>query len=68
LGDDSRERDNGYTQGATRSASSSDRTKSTAGAKATRKRQRKKATYKHEVKPLIERLLTHMELILLTDI
>ena len=53
------------TQGHKGSVAVSDVTKSTAGEKATRKRQRKKATYKHEVKRIIERLLT-MELILLT--
>jgi len=54
------------THGHTRSVAASDKTKSKAGTKARRKRQRKKATYKQEVKPIIERLLTHMELILLT--
>ena len=48
------------------SAASSERSKSTAGAKVARKRQKKKATYKQKRKPVIERLMAQMDLILLT--
>jgi ribonuclease HI len=47
-------------------ATTSDRSKSTIGAKTTRKKQRKKASYTQEMKPVTERHLGQMELILLT--
>ena len=54
------------TRGQTWYVTASGRTGSNARTKATWKKHRKKASCKHVVKPLIERLLAHMELMLLT--
>ena len=54
------------TTGRSGAAATSDRTRSAAGAKSARKRNMKAATYKQEMRPVIERLVGQMELIILT--
>jgi hypothetical protein len=54
------------TQGEAYAAATSDRTKSAAGGKITRRKKKKIASYKQEIKPVIERLLGQRKLMILT--
>ena len=54
------------TPGRSDTATNSGTTRSIARAKSASKKKKRKATYKQEVRPVIERILGQMELILLT--
>ena len=53
-------------EGGASAAATSNRTRSTAGAKVPHKKKKKTASYKQDMRPLIERILGQMELMLLT--
>ena len=54
------------TAGRPGAAATSGRARTAPGTKSTRKKKIRTATYKHEMRPVIERILGHMELMLLT--